>query len=494
MRPHAPVSTSASQPISRAGSSALTMVTCVRMRPVRKIQRGCLSRSVRMPSPRPIPTAIPRSHTSVPPGLSRREATRYPGEPPDSGGEHARAERPPDAGPRGPDARPRRRAQPYAAPQRPPAGLAEPGARAALQPGGDRRRYGRSGDRCRGGRARRAGRPGREVPARRRLSERRLRALQVRDPLLPRGGRRARRSPARGTAARRRRAGLQRRDGAHAAAAGAHQPPRLGRALPARARRRRLPGRCSFHRAGHGRGRRHGASLRGRRRVIEFAAGEVAVDEILVGAGRAPNVERLGLESVGVQYDAARGVVVNDRLQTTNPCIYAAGDVCMQHKFTHMADAAARIVIQNTLFLGRKKLSALHVPWCTYTDPEIAHVGMYERDAARQGIAVDTFVTPLSTVDRAIADGEEEGFVKVHVKKGTDRILGATIVARHAGEMLNELTLAMVGRLGLATLANVIHPYPTQADAIRKTADSYNTTRLTPSVKTEFQPWLAWTR
>src|SRR5207244_6661005 len=196
---------------------------------------------------------------------------------------------------------------------------------------------------------------------------------------------------------------------------------------------------------------------RGPRRVIELAAGEGAVDEILVGAGRAPNVEGLGLEAVGVQWDPARGVLVNDRLQTTNRRIYAAGDVCMQHKFTHMADAAARIVIQNTLFLGRKKLSALHVPWCTYTDPEIAHVGMYERDAARQGIAVDTFATPLSTVDRAIAAGEEEGFVKVHVKKGTDRILGATVVARHAGEMLNEITLAMVGGLGLATLANVIH-------------------------------------
>ena len=237
---------------------------------------------------------------------------------------------------------------------------------------------------------------------------------------------------------------------------------------------------------------------RGQRRVIEFVAGgqseEVAVDEILVGAGRAPNVEGFGLEAVGVQYDTARGVVVNDRLQTTNPRIYAAGDVCLQHKFTHMADAAARIVIQNALFLGRKKLSALHVPWCTYTDPEIAHVGMYERDAARQGIAVDTFVTPLSTVDRAIADGEEEGFVKVHVKKGTDRILGATIVARHAGEMLNEITLAMVGGLGLATLANVIHPYPTQAEAIRKTADAYNRTRLTPTVKKAFQRWLAWTR
>src|SRR5207247_10467429 len=127
-------------------------------------------------------------------------------------------------------------------------------------------------------------------------------------------------------------------------------------------------------------------------------------------------------------------------------------------------------------------------------DTELPHCGSDEPDASRQDIAGDTFVTPLSTVDRAIADGEEGGFVKVHVKKGTDRILGATVVARHAGEMLNEITLAMVGGLGLGTLANVIHPYPTQAEAIRKTADAYNRTRLTPRVTRVFEAWLAWTR
>jgi len=106
------------------------------------------------------------------------------------------------------------------------------------------------------------------------------------------------------------------------------------------------------------------------------------VDEILLGAGRAPNVEGLNLEAVGVQYDRRKGVLVNDCLQTTNPRIYAAGDVCLDWKFTHAADFSARIVIQNALFLGRKKASALTMPWCTYTDPEIAHVGLYERDAA----------------------------------------------------------------------------------------------------------------
>ena len=216
----------------------------------------------------------------------------------------------------------------------------------------------------------------------------------------------------------------------------------------------------------------------------------VAVDEILIGAGRAPNVEGLNLDAAGVRYDRKKGVAVNDFLRTTNPRIYAAGDICMEHKFTHTADAAARIVIQNALFRGRKRLSALTIPWCTYTDPEIAHVGMYERDAVSRGILVDTFVRPMNEVDRAIADGEEEGFVKVHVRKGTDKILGATIVARHAGEMINEITLAMVGNIGLGTLGNVIHSYPTQAEAIKQVADMYNRTRLTPFVRKLLAWWL----
>ena len=174
-----------------------------------------------------------------------------------------------------------------------------------------------------------------------------------------------------------------------------------------------------------------------------------AVDEILAGAGRAPNVEGLNLEAVGVQYDRRKGVLVNDCLQTTNPRIYAAGDVCLDWKFTHAADFSARIVIQNALFLGRKKASALTMPWCTYTDPEIAHVGLYERDARERGMEVDTYVREFKEVDRAVLDGEEDGFVKFHVRKGRDEILGATIVARHAGEMISEISVAMAARIGL---------------------------------------------
>ena len=221
---------------------------------------------------------------------------------------------------------------------------------------------------------------------------------------------------------------------------------------------------------------------------------EVRVDAVLLGVGRAPNVEGLNLEAVGVEFDAKQGVKVDDRLQTTNPRIYAAGDICSPYQFTHMADALARIVIQNTLFVGRAKASALTVPWCTYTDPEIAHVGLSAHEAEEQGLAIQTFHQEMGRVDRAVLEGDTDGFVKIHTKAGTDTILGATIVTRHAGELIAELTLAMVGGLGLGTLARTIHTYPTRAEAIKRAADAYNRTRLTPRVKALFTRWLAWTR
>jgi pyruvate/2-oxoglutarate dehydrogenase complex dihydrolipoamide dehydrogenase (E3) component len=209
---------------------------------------------------------------------------------------------------------------------------------------------------------------------------------------------------------------------------------------------------------------------------------DVLVDQVLVAVGRAPNVEGLGLDKAGVTFDA-KGVRVNDFLQTTNKNIYAAGDICSRLKLTHAADFQARIVVQNALFavgpVGRKRASRLTVPWSTYTSPEIAHVGMYEKDAAEKGMAIDSYVQHLADVDRAILDGSSEGFVKVHVRKGTDRIVGATIVARNAGDLISELTLAMRNNIGLAAIGATIHPYPTQAEAIRRLGDQFNRTRLT---------------
>jgi pyruvate/2-oxoglutarate dehydrogenase complex dihydrolipoamide dehydrogenase (E3) component len=217
---------------------------------------------------------------------------------------------------------------------------------------------------------------------------------------------------------------------------------------------------------------------------------EIVVDEILVAAGRQPNVEGLDLDAAGVESDPRLGVIVDDHLRTANRNIFAAGDICMAWKFTHAADAAAKIVVENALFLPRKKLSDLVMPWCTYTDPEVAHVGLSEHEAKTQSIEIDTYKVPLAEVNRAVTDGEEEGFVKVHTRKGKDEILGATIVASHAGEMISQITLAMVSKLGLGSLMKVIHPYPTQAEGIKRVASAYFRTRATPTVKKVLDGWM----
>jgi pyruvate/2-oxoglutarate dehydrogenase complex dihydrolipoamide dehydrogenase (E3) component len=221
---------------------------------------------------------------------------------------------------------------------------------------------------------------------------------------------------------------------------------------------------------------------------------EISVDQLLVSVGRAPNVDGLGLEAAGVEYDRRRGVVVDDRLRTSNKRIFAAGDICSRFQFTHAADFMARLVIQNALFFGRAKASALTIPWCTYTSPELAHVGLDPRSAPAAGIEIETFTQDFADVDRAILEGETEGFVRIHVAKGSDRIVGATVVATNAGDLIGTLSMAMTRKIGLGAIAGVIHPYPTQGDAIRKVGDQYNRTKLTPLVKKLFAQWFEWFR
>ena len=225
---------------------------------------------------------------------------------------------------------------------------------------------------------------------------------------------------------------------------------------------------------------------------------DVTVDEILVGVGRTPNVEGIGLETVGVEYDK-NGIKVSERLQTTNSRIFAAGDVCSRYKFTHAADAMAQIVIQNALFphplgLGYASVESLIMPWCTFTEPEVAHVGMYEKDAKEKGMEVETYTYRLDEVDRAILDGEDEGFARIHIQKGTDNILGATIVAAHAGEMIGEFSVAMKGGAGAKTIAGTIHPYPTQAEVNKKVVNLWRKEHFTPSTKAWLAKLFAWTR
>ena len=217
----------------------------------------------------------------------------------------------------------------------------------------------------------------------------------------------------------------------------------------------------------------------------------IEVDEILTGIGRVPALAGMNLEAAGVAFDANDGIVVDDFLRTTNRRIFAAGDVCLEHMFTDTAEASARIVVRNALCFGRERMSALTIPWCTYTDPEIAHVGLYVRQARERGIPVKTFTVPMHDVDRALTDGEERGFVKIHVREGSDEILGATVVARHAGEMINDLSLAMVAGIGLGTIARVIHAYPTQAEGIKKAAMAFTRAPVSRGVAWLRRLWFA---
>jgi pyruvate/2-oxoglutarate dehydrogenase complex dihydrolipoamide dehydrogenase (E3) component len=227
----------------------------------------------------------------------------------------------------------------------------------------------------------------------------------------------------------------------------------------------------------------------GARRLRLADGAEIAADEILVAAGRLPNVEQLGLEVAGVA-TGRDGVVVDDHLRTANRRIYAAGDVALSFKFTHAADAAARIVIQNALFAGRRRFSAAVVPWSTYTDPEVAHVGLDAAEVAARGEAVATITIPFDEVDRARLEGDARGFLRVHAESGSGRLLGGTVVGRDAGDLVAELATAIAGRMGLPDLAAVIHPYPTRAEAVRKAGDAWNRRRLTPSARRLLGAWL----
>jgi pyruvate/2-oxoglutarate dehydrogenase complex dihydrolipoamide dehydrogenase (E3) component len=212
---------------------------------------------------------------------------------------------------------------------------------------------------------------------------------------------------------------------------------------------------------------------------------EEQAEEILVATGRAPNVESAGLATAGIAYDD-KGIRVDARLRTTNRRVYALGDVASRFQFTHAADAQARLVAQNALFFGRGRADRLVMPWCTYTSPEVAHVGFSEAEAKARGLAVDTVTVPFSEVDRAVLDGATEGFARAHLKAGTDRILGATIVAEHAGDLIGEITLAITARTGLQAIGSTIHPYPTQGEVLRKLADAWRRRKLTPGARRAF--------
>lgn len=219
-------------------------------------------------------------------------------------------------------------------------------------------------------------------------------------------------------------------------------------------------------------------------RVLSDGKGQdLKADLVLVAAGRAPNVGGLGLEKAGMQYRAP-GIEVDDFKRTNNRRVFAYGDVASRLKFTHLAHEQARLVVQNALLFGRKRASSLVVvPWVTYTDPEVARVGKIRAEAEKEGKRTEVVRVDFSHEDRSILEDEESGFAEAVLEKGTDRILGLTLVHRHAGELISEGTLAMANGLGLSSFSKIIHPYPTRSEILRKLGDKYRLSKLTPFLK-----------
>jgi pyruvate/2-oxoglutarate dehydrogenase complex dihydrolipoamide dehydrogenase (E3) component len=221
-----------------------------------------------------------------------------------------------------------------------------------------------------------------------------------------------------------------------------------------------------------------GAGLENGHKILDMRSNDemsrLSTDEILLSIGRTPNIEDLGLAEAKVEFDPGQGIKVDDFLGTTNPRVYAAGDVCMAHKFANVAQASARMAVDNLMGAEkRRRRSEMIIPWCTYCDPEIAHVGLQVWQAREKSIPVKSYTVMMQDVDRAITDDQDRGFVKIHVRNDSDQIIGATIVASSASEMINELCVAMRSNMGLLALADVLHTYPSQCDAIRAAAAAF---------------------
>jgi pyruvate/2-oxoglutarate dehydrogenase complex dihydrolipoamide dehydrogenase (E3) component len=219
-------------------------------------------------------------------------------------------------------------------------------------------------------------------------------------------------------------------------------------------------------------GARHDGGAKILETVNNEVKGDIRADEILLSIGRVPNVDGLGLEAAGVAFDTEKGVIVDDFLRSTNPNVYAAGDACLSLKFTNAAQSSARMAVQNALMQAQQRQSSLIIPWCTFCDPEIAHIGLHVWEARQKSIPIKSFTVMMHDVDRAITDGQDVGFVKIHVAEGSDTILGATIVASRASEMINEMAVIMGTGIGMKALAAVAHTYPAQSEAIMLSAQA----------------------
>ena len=205
---------------------------------------------------------------------------------------------------------------------------------------------------------------------------------------------------------------------------------------------------------------------------VDGEAREVSVDQILIAAGRKPNIEGLGLEELGVKV-GERGIVVNNKLQTSVKNIYAAGDVIGHYLFTHVAAFQAQQIVRNIFFPGSGGIDYSVVPWTTFCDPEVARCGLTEAEAREQYGNVDVFTVALHDVDRAVAEGETKGFIKVIATRWRGKILGVHLVGPNAGEVIHEFVLAMKAGIPLRKLGSVIHVYPTFSSIVWRVAGKW---------------------
>jgi pyruvate/2-oxoglutarate dehydrogenase complex dihydrolipoamide dehydrogenase (E3) component len=227
-----------------------------------------------------------------------------------------------------------------------------------------------------------------------------------------------------------------------------------------------------------------------------WAKGEkIVVEEILVSTGRTPNVDSLNLEVAGVEY-SKKGIKVNQKLQTSNKRIYACGDVIGGYQFTHVAAFEATVVIQNSLFFPTKNIDYRVIPWATFTDPELARVGLSEQQAKKiYGDGIYILKQEFAGVDRALAESSPEGFAKI-ITTSKGEILGATIVGNSAGELIHEIVLAMKNNLNVSALTG-IHVYPTLSEVNSKaglllTKQKYAQNKILQNFLTKFFSLRRW--
>ena len=202
-----------------------------------------------------------------------------------------------------------------------------------------------------------------------------------------------------------------------------------------------------------------------RRRTIE-------ADALLVATGRKPNVEGLNLEAAGIAY-TEKGITVDDRCRTNQSHIFAVGDVTGRYQFTHMSEHMAKIAATNAILKLPSKIDTAHVPWVTYTEPELAHIGASEAQLKKEGESYQVYRFPYDKIDRAITESETTGLIKVYAKKWTGKILGASILGAGAGDLICEFAVAMKGGVTLREIADTIHPYPTLGLGVRRAADQW---------------------